>query len=299
MSQLPPNYDPFDQPASRTSGMTRAEAWKLVDAISERDDLALSAAAFELEDGSWAIEATCDGEPDLDLFSELARQTLGGDVDFDKERVDPEIDWVSKTQAGLAPVLAGGFFIHGSHDRQNVPTGARPIEIDAAQAFGTGHHETTTGCLDAIAGLLRTTRPRHVIDVGTGSGVLAIALAKKLRQPVMATDIDPVAVEIARENARKNGVGAFVRPIVARGMDHAEIVREAPYDLVVANILAKPLVVLAADMAELTAPGTHLILSGLLAEQASRVLAAYRATGFALKRRLVRGNWATLVLTRS
>ncbi|MCB1518293.1 MAG: 50S ribosomal protein L11 methyltransferase [Hyphomicrobiaceae bacterium] len=298
MSELPPNYDPFDQPARKIAGMSRAEAWQLVDAVSERDDLALSAAAYELEDGSWAIEATCDGEPELESFSELARQTLGGDITFSKERVDPEIDWVSRTQEGLAPVLAGGFFIHGSHDRANAPAGARAIEIDAAQAFGTGHHETTTGCLEAIDTILRVERPRHVIDVGTGTGVLAIALAKRLRQPIIATDIDPVAVRIASQNAKKNGVAAFVRPFQATGMDHAEIIREAPYDLIVANILAKPLVALAADMAELATPRAHLVLSGLLTEQAPRVLAAYRATGFVLKRRLIRGNWATLILGR-
>ena len=279
--------------------LTKDQAYALVDAVSERDDLAVTASAHENEEtGEWVFEATCLEEPSLEVFAELARQTLGGDVTFSVETIDPDVNWVAKSLEGLQPVVAGGFFIHGSHDAPRVPAGMQAIRIDAAQAFGTGHHETTTGCLEAIDRLLKRKRPTNPIDVGTGTGVLAIALAKRLRVPVLASDIDPIAVTTTIENARDNGVSKYVQAVEATGLDHAKIIAKAPFDLVVANILAGPLVALAPDMNRLVTKGTSIILSGILIKQAPRVVAAYSRLGMVVRFKIIKKEWATLALEK-
>src|SRR5690606_9193121 len=173
--------------------------------------------------GEWVFEATCATAPDLDVFAELARATLGGDVAFSVEPIDPTVNWVAKSLEGLAPVAAGGFYVYGSHETGPVPAGLTPIRIDAAQAFGTGHHETTTGCLEAIDRVLQGRRFDSLLDVGTGTGILAIALAKRTRIPVIASDIDPVAVTTTADNARQNGVAKLVIPVQATGLEHRRI----------------------------------------------------------------------------
>ncbi len=280
--------------------LTRDQAFALVDAVMERDDLALTASAHEdLETGEWVFEATCEMLPDLLAFEELARTTLGGDVDFTITPIDPEVNWVAKSLEGLQPVSAGGFFVYGSHSAQSVPpAGLIPIRIEAAQAFGTGHHETTTGCLEAIERTLKRTRPRKMLDVGTGTGVLAIALAKRTHLPVVASDIDEIATRTTIENARDNGVGRLVSAVTAPGLDHQSIARGAPYDLIVANILAAPLIAIAPAMGRAAARGATVILSGLLVNQAQRVAGAYARQGMILRHRLERGNWATLMLEK-
>jgi ribosomal protein L11 methyltransferase len=196
-------------------------------------------------------------------------------------------------------VRAGGFYVHGSHEAKAAPAGLTEIVIDAAQAFGTGHHETTTGCLEAIDLTLKRTRPTSMLDVGTGTGVLAIALAKRTRRVVVASDIDPVAVDTAAENAERNGVGNLVVCLRADGLHSPEIAASAPYDLVVANILAGPLVALAPDIGRVSGRGATVILSGLLARQAPRIVTAYARQGMVLRRRLVRRGWATLILEKA
>ncbi len=279
--------------------LSKEQAYALVDAVSERDDLALTASAHENEDtGEWVFEATCDSPPDLDSFSELARQVLGGDVTFTVEPIDPEVNWVAKSLEGLAPVVAGGFYVYGSHSTDPVPEGLTPMRIDAAQAFGTGHHETTTGCLEAIEAVLKKRTPSRMIDIGTGTGVLAIALAKRVDAKILATDIDPIAVTTTIENARDNGVGEQIDTIEATGLDHPEIAGRAPYDLVVANILAGPLTELAPGVGAMTQQSGIAILSGILNSQADGVIAAYEAAGFALEDHLKRKDWTTLVLRK-
>jgi len=280
--------------------LTQAQAYALVDAVSARDDLALTASAHEDEaTGEWVFEATCAADPDLAAFAGLAREILGGDVDFAVEKIDPEVNWVAKSLEGLAPVIAGGFYVYGSHEAAPPPGGLTAIKIDAAQAFGTGHHETTTGCLEAIERVLKRQRPRLPLDIGTGTGVLAIALAKRLRLPVIASDIDPVAVATAAANARDNGVGNFIIPVEAAGLGAPVIRRNAPYDLIVANILAGPLVALAPAIGRAAQTGAPVILSGILNTQAARVVAAYGQAGMVLRRRLIRGEWTTLILEKT
>ncbi|GLQ53464.1 50S ribosomal protein L11 methyltransferase [Devosia nitrariae] len=282
-----------------TAPLSKEQAYALVDAVMERDDLALTASAHEDEKtGDWYFEATCDHPPDLESFSELARRVLGGAIDFSVEPIDPEVNWVAKSLEGLAPVIAGGFYVYGSHETRRVPVGLTAMRIDAAQAFGTGHHETTTGCLEAIDMVLKRKRPRFLLDVGTGTGVLAIALAKRLRTPVIATDIDPVAVKTARENALANDVGRLVYPVEATGLDHRTIADNAPYDLIVANILAGPLTTLAPAMSRIAVTGAAVILSGILEHQAVRVINAYGRQGMVLRQRLQRKDWTTLILER-
>ena len=197
---------------------------------------------------------------------------------------------------GLGLVRAGRFAVHGSHDRRRVPGNAIGIEIEAALAFGTGHHGTTRGCLLMLDGILKQRRPRRVLDVGTGTGVLAMAAALALHRPVASGDIDPVAVEAARENALNNRAGAYMRPVVARGVDHPVLAAGKPYDLVFANILARPLMRLAPSIASIVAPGGEIILSGLIPRDVPGVLSAYRAQRLHLVRKMELEGWATLLL---
>jgi ribosomal protein L11 methyltransferase len=281
--------------------LTRDQAYALVDAVMELGDLALTASAHEDADtGEWVFEATCEMLPDLLAFEDLARTTLGGDVDFTISPIDADVNWVARSLEGLQPVTAGGFYIYGSHSAATVPpAGLTPLRIEAAQAFGTGHHETTTGCLEAIERTLKRSRPQRMLDVGTGTGVLAIALARRTHTPVLASDIDPIATLTTIENARDNGVGNLIRAVTAPGLDHATIARGAPYDMIVANILAGPLAALAPSLGRAAAPGATIILSGLLATQSAWVANAYRQQGIVLRQRLIRGGWATLILEKA
>lgn len=278
--------------------LTKDQAYALVDAVMMREDIAITASAHENEEtGEWVFEATCDAEPDIAAFNAIAREVLGGEVSFAVEAIDPTVNWVAKSLEGLKPVLAGGFYVYGSHE-DAPPPGVTGIKIDAAQAFGTGHHETTTGCLEAIDRVLKRRRYTSMIDVGTGTGVLAIALAKRTHLPVLATDIDPIAVETTIENARDNGVSRHIIAIEATGLDHRQIVAGAPYDLVVANILAGPLVALAPAVRKVTQMGATIILSGILNTQANRVISAYGLQRIVLKQRIEKKEWTTLVLER-
>lgn len=282
-----------------TAPLSKDQAYALVDAVMERDDLALTASAHENEDtGEWFFEATCESPPDVAAFEALARETLGGEVSFSVAQIDPEINWVARSLEGLAPVIAGGFYVYGSHETGPIPSGLTPMKIDAAQAFGTGHHETTTGCLEAINRVLKRRQPMQMLDVGTGTGVLAIALAKRTRRVVLASDIDPISVTTTIENAAQNGVGQQIVAIEATGLSHRTIARNAPYDLIVANILAGPLMALAPAMGRAAAGGASIILSGILEHQARGVINAYGAQGMVLTQKLQRKDWTTLMLEK-
>ncbi len=253
----------------------------------------------ERADGFWSVDAYFEAG-EAEEIAERLRDLLGADAFGVPVKVEalPDTDWVSAGLKALKPITAGRFLLHGSHDRWRVPASAMRIEIDAGRAFGTGHHPTTTGTLFLLDRLMRRRGFSRPLDLGTGSGVLAIAMAKALRRPVVATDIDPVAIEVAQENARRNGVAALVRFAVAAGVE-ARIVRErAPFDLVAANILAEPLCQLAPRLAPLVASRGTLVLSGLLPHQRERVAAAYRAQGVRLAAARIFDGWSVLVLEK-
>jgi ribosomal protein L11 methyltransferase len=299
------------------------------------DDTAVS--LVDIGAGRWRVAMYCRAAPDEKIIRALvaaaAGDTAGKALRF--ERVAAK-DWVRESLAGLAPVTAGRFIVHGAHDRARIPQNRIGIEIEAALAFGTGHHGTTRGCLLALDALCKSMSRRgpihrhpevraegtprrmsaravalrgplrsrlrvtgvgpHILDLGTGSGVLAIAAARAMRQPVLATDIDGSAVRAARGNAALNRAGGFVAVIKADGVIAPKLRQRAPYDLVLANILLRPLQRLAAPLTRLTAPGARVVLSGLLPSQANAAIAAYR--GLALERRIDLDGWTTLVLVR-
>jgi ribosomal protein L11 methyltransferase len=247
--------------------------------------------------GRWRVAMYFRGAPDETMVRALTAAAAGNAAAkaLRFERV-AAADWVRESLAGLAPVTAGRFVVHGAHDRARIPLNRIGIEIEAALAFGTGHHGTTRGCLLALDWLCKSRPRRRILDLGTGSGVLAIAAARVLRQRVLATDMDSVAVRAARSNAALNRVGGFVEAMKADGVAARRIRERAPYDLVLANILLRPLQCLAAPLTRLTAPGARVVLSGLLASQANAAISAYR--GLALERRIELDGWTTLVLVR-
>jgi ribosomal protein L11 methyltransferase len=209
----------------------------------------------------------------------------------------PDTDWVKHSLEGLAPVVAGRFFLHGSHDRERRRHGGVSFEIDAGTAFGTGHHGTTAGCLLALDAILKQRRPERILDLGCGTGVLAIAAALATKRRTLATDIDPEAVRVTELNAKLNGVAPLLNGVTAPGLKHTRIAHSAPYDLIFANILARPLIGLAHGLKNILAPGGTLILSGLTRDQIRWVSAAYRNRDLVPTQTLLLGNWATLVFS--
>ncbi|MGB7431240.1 MAG: 50S ribosomal protein L11 methyltransferase [Ahrensia sp.] len=210
----------------------------------------------------------------------------------------PDIDWVVKTLEGLPPVYAERFLVHGSHDRDAVRAHHLAIEIEAGRAFGTGHHGTTAGCLEMLAKLANRRKPQRILDLGTGSAVLAIAAAKRCRTRVLATDIDPVAMEVATRNVRLNSSQAYIRCETATGFNHRCFAEEGPFDMIIANILPAPLMRMAPDIERFLMPGGQVILSGILTTQRRRVLSAFALQGLYHRATLVRGEWVTLHLDR-
>lgn len=253
--------------------------------------------AFEGDGGQWQVAIHFRDKPDEANLRALVA-IAAGEAAATALTIEPvaPADWVKQSLAGLAPVRAGRCIVHGAHDRSRVRPNDIGIEIEAALAFGTGHHGTTRGCLLALDDLAKRGCARQVLDVGTGSGVLAIAAAKTLRTRVIASDIDPVAVEAARANAWLNRAGAAITFVRAAGANARAIATAAPYDLIFANILLGPLLRLAVPLRRLAAPGARIVLSGLLPGHANAVLAIYRAQGFVLERRIPLDGWVTLVV---
>jgi ribosomal protein L11 methyltransferase len=273
-------------------------AKRVVDVLTEiffEDQAAF--AAFERPDGRWDVTVHFAEAPDQAMLRELvagaAGEDIAGSIIFDTVEAR---DWVKASLEDLVPVPAGRFVVHGQHDRARVPVNKLAIEIEAALAFGTGHHGTTRGCLLLLDHVLKARRPRRVLDLGTGTGVLAIAAAKALQGAVLATDIDAPSVTVARENARLNETGHLVTTMRAAGFAAPQFAQAGPFDLVLANILANPLRQLAGPMARHLAPSAFVILSGLLTHQAPGVIAAYRARGLVPLRHLRIDGWSSLLL---
>lgn len=235
------------------------------------------------------VEALYVDMPDGDFLSKLA----GKEVHV---ALLPDVDWIKLSQEGLPPVRAGRFFVYGAHDAGTVPDGVIPIRIEAGLAFGTGHHETTALCLSVLSDLSKRRAYRNVLDLGCGTGLLAIGAVKLWHRRVLATDIDAIAIEVTRENAVANETGPLVRAAVADGMQHPAIAGTAPFDLILANILAGPLTKLAPDICRAVAPGGTLVLSGLLHWQENLVLSFYRPHGLILRGIRRMNAWSALVL---
>ncbi len=299
---LPPNNATHRLTLVTDEKRARAIADLIVESFEPAE---AASTAFETEERwpgggrAWLVEAYFGVTPD----EEEIRALIAAASDEETARaatfgVTEKQDWVANALAGLAPVRAGRFLVHGSHDRVRVHANDVAIEIEAGLAFGTGHHGTTRGCLLHFDRLLKRRRPRAVLDVGCGAGVLAIAAAKVLRRRVWLGDIDPIAVEVANANAWLNGVGAFCKAIVSRGVESRTLREGAPYDVVFANILAKPLKLLAPSLAAVMGADGDAIVSGLLLADVPAVLASWRAQGFHLAERIDLKGWASLRLRR-
>jgi ribosomal protein L11 methyltransferase len=255
---------------------------------------------FEMEDGSglWEVGGYFDAPPDRAALALLC--AAFGAREFAVSEL-PETDWVAKVRRELAPVRAGRFFLYGSHDADAVPPDVEPLLVEAAMAFGTGHHGTTLGCLRVFDRLVGAgAAPAPVADIGCGTAVLAMAAARVWPGvPVIAADIDPLAVEVAQANVAANGLANRVRTLEAAGLEHPGIAAAAPFGVIFANILKGPLLALASGISAATGPGGHAILSGILEAQAEEVLAAYGAVGFVVHDREEIGGWSTLCLRRT
>lgn len=277
-------------------GKEAAEA--LAEALETLEPEPTGVGVFEIEDdsGLWEVGVYFTESPDDVALALLA--AVHGARPFAVAEL-PEIDWVAKVKRELTPVEAGQFFVYGSHDADKVPEGRIALMIEASMAFGTGHHGTTLGCLRALdrldkAGVVAL----NVADIGCGTAVLAMAAASIWPNPVLASDIDAVAVEVAEVNVAANGLEDRVICLEAAGFDHPQLEAAAPFDLVFANILMGPLIELAPAMAMHVAPGGRVILSGLLVTQAEAVLAAYATQGFTLETREDLGEWSALTMVK-
>ncbi|NVO57165.1 50S ribosomal protein L11 methyltransferase [Rhodobacteraceae bacterium B1Z28] len=277
-------------------GKTAADG--LGEAMERLDPEPTGVGVFEVEDGSglWEVGGYFIETPDETALAVLA-------VAFEAKPFVvsqlPKTDWVAHVRRELAPVEAGRFFVYGSHDADNVPENRIPLLIEAAMAFGTGHHGTTLGCLKALDQLLDDGfEATKVADIGCGTAVLAMAAARVWDGEILASDIDQVAVDVAEANLKANGMSGAVRCVEAAGFDHPQLQSLAPYDLIFANILKGPLVALSPEIAANLRPGGHAILSGILNEQADDVVAVYSQNGFNLANRDQIGEWTTLILTK-
>ena len=261
------------------------------------DEATRAVSAFEIAPEEWRVEAYPASSvltPALAAQLALAAAAAGGTLLEIGEEKLPARDWLAENQLAFPPLRIGRFFVYGSHYRDRVPAGAIGIRVDAATAFGTGEHPSTRACLKALESLARRHRFRRPLDIGTGTGILAIATAKLLRCKVLASDIDRSAVRVARHNVVRNGVMGAVRVRRAPGYRDRAL-RKSGYDLILSNILARPLALLACDLARALMPGGRAVLSGLLRRQEAIVLAPHCGCGIVLERRLVIDGWSTLV----
>ena len=283
-----------------TAGKAEAErAYAALEPAFEDDGLPLAIMEIDEDRDIHEVSVYADGE-DVDAVEARMKPLLAGlslARPIQRETL-PDIDWVTRSLEGLKPVRAGRFFVHGAHDRDQRRQDDIAIEIEAGLAFGTGHHGTTAGCLEMLERVVGQEHPQNALDLGTGSAVLAIALAKLAHIPVLATDIDPVAVEVAAANANLNDTSGFVETVTASGFDHPVFAKRGPFDLIVANILAGPLIELAPEMIRQMNPGGSLILSGILDRQEEAVVTAYVAAGFRHIRTTHLEGWVTIHLKR-
>ncbi len=275
-------------------------AMSLMTDAFEDEGYAIATMEMDEKNDIWEASIYIDFDEEEDMRERFAG-VIGErfpDAEIQRE-VIPDVDWIAKSLEGLSPVRAGRFLVHGSHDRDKVALNDISIEIDAGQAFGTGHHGTTAGCLEVVETVMRSRKVRNALDLGTGSGVLAIAARKLKHVPVLATDIDPIATRVAAENVKRNGIATGITTITAPGFHSPAFDAHGPFDLIIANILARPLIRMAPQLAKHLAPGGSVILSGILAAQRWKVLSAYNAQHLRHVRTIWRNGWVTIHLDRA
>lgn len=279
----------------RTAKAKAEELYQKMDAAFEDDAYPLAITEIDEAKAIYEVSLYVEEDEKAVVKTRLA-QILGVNQDEIEIEVLPDIDWVQHSLEGLNPVRAGRFFIHGSHDRDKVMPNDLAIEIEAGQAFGTGHHGTTVGCLELLAEVMANEKPQNALDLGTGSGILAIGMALIAPIRILATDIDPIAINVAKENFALNGVSDTITAITATGLDDNEITSRAPFDLIVANILANPLIELAPQMVPAKAKNGSIVLSGILEEQHDRVVKAYQDQGAKYIKTLHHEGWVAIHL---
>ena len=276
----------------------RINASDLGDALERLTPEPIGVGVFELEDGSglWEVGAYFSEKPD-----DISLALLAAVFQAEEFKISelPQIDWVSKVQRSLKPVVAGRFFVYGSHDSDKVPPDCEPLLIEASMAFGTGHHGTTKGCLLALEQLITDGfKAKNVIDVGCGTAVLAMAAARIFSANVIASDIDSVAHSVAKMNILANGLDRNIQCFEASGFAHEQIKTKNPFDLIFANILLAPLLAIATDISKYSLSGGYVVLSGILSEQAELVVKKYTGVGFSLSKQMEIGEWVTIIFRK-
>ena len=276
----------------------RINASDLGDALERLTPEPIGVGVFELEDGSglWEVGAYFSEKPD-----DISLALLAAVFQAEEFKISelPQIDWVSKVQRSLKPVVAGRFFVYGSHDSDKVPPDCEPLLIEASMAFGTGHHGTTKGCLLALEQLITDGfKAKNVIDVGCGTAVLAMAAARIFSANVIASDIDSVAHSVAKMNILANGLDRNIQCFEASGFAHEQIKTKNPFDLIFANILLAPLLAIATDISKYSLSGGYVVLSGILSEQAELVVNKYTGVGFSLSNKIEIGEWVTIIFRK-
>ena len=276
----------------------KINASDLGDALERLTPQPIGVGVFELEDGSglWEVGAYFSEKPD-----DISLALLAAVFQAEEFKISelPQIDWVSKVQRSLKPVVAGRFFVYGSHDSDKVPPDCEPLLIEASMAFGTGHHGTTKGCLLALEQLIKVGfKAKNVIDVGCGTAVLAMAAARIFSANVIASDIDSVAHSVAKMNIIANKLDQNIQCFEASGFAHEQIKTKNPFDLIFANILLAPLLGLATDISKYSLSGGYVVLSGILSEQAELVVKKYTGVGFSLSNQIEIGEWVTIIFRK-
>lgn len=297
MSAKRPSLPPHARVTYQISAVASARVSERIAAALERHESVGAVGLFERGDGQFEVAAYFGNPLIKDTLIERAKQAAAPDQVAVRVETLQDADWIKLSQGRRGPVQVGRFLVHGRHDREHVPRHRFRIEIDAGLAFGTAHHASTRACLVALDELLKRRRFGRILDLGTGSAVLAIAAAKATGRAILASDADPVAVTVAEENARKNGVASLLRVVSAAGFARREL-RQLRADLILANLLARPLVALAPELFRRMAPSGIAVLSGITLDQAGAVEARYRSVGFRTERRILLDGWAALVLTR-